>query len=117
LNSQFNVAAPSNSELSISPEVFSPDNDGYQDVALISYSLDLPGYTGTITVYDDLGRKVRILARNELLGTEGSFTWNGFDDDNQKAGVGIYVIVAELFDPEGNTELLKLPCVLAHRLN
>ncbi len=116
-NSQVAVAGLGESSLSIEPEVFSPDNDGFQDVSLISYKFDNPGYTGTFSVYDDQGRLVRRLANNELLGTSGTFTWDGVDDQSRKAAIGIYVIVAELFNPDGGAELLKAPCVLGHKLN
>jgi len=116
-NSQVAVAGLGNSTMSVEPEVFSPDNDGFQDVSLISYKFDKPGYSGTFSVYDNKGRLVKRLANNELLGTEGTFTWDGVDDQSRKAAIGIYVIVAELFNPDGGTELLKEPCVLGHKLN
>ncbi len=36
-NSQYIVAETNNAELTVTPEIFSPDNDGYDDVLVLSY--------------------------------------------------------------------------------
>lgn len=96
------------------PEVFSPDNDGYQDVVTFFYELEIPGQVGNITIYDDSGREIRQLVRSDLLGTQGAYSWDGLSDRNEKAAIGIYIVVLELFDLEGNTSMKKIPCVVAH---
>jgi len=96
------------------PEVFSPDNDGYQDVVTFFYELEIPGQVGDINIYDDSGREIRQLVRNDLLGTKGAYSWDGLSDRNEKAAIGIYIVVLELFDLEGNTSMKKIPCVVAH---
>jgi hypothetical protein len=116
-NSQFALISEAQTgDLSVSPEVFSPDNDGFDDVLSISYRFDQPGYTGTFAIYDSKGRLVKYVGRAQLLGTEGTLSWNGINEDNEKAGVGIYVVYMEAFDLKGNVVKIKKPCVVASKL-
>ena len=115
-NSQFTLDPEGQQEVfEIYPRVFSPDNDGHDDVLNISYKLDSPGFTANLTVYDSRGRRVRTLSRSELLATEGIITWDGSTDSYQKADVGIYIIHIELFDPQGNVRNYRKTAVLAAR--
>ncbi|MCB0805866.1 MAG: hypothetical protein KDC05_08715, partial [Bacteroidales bacterium] len=66
-----------------------------------------------ITIYDANGRLARQLLNNEILGTEGTFSWDGRTDDNQKAAIGIYIIFFETFDLQGNLKKFKKTAVLA----
>jgi hypothetical protein len=54
--------------------------------------------------------------QNVLLGSEGSFSWDGLTDDNQKASVGIYIVFFEAFDLNGNVNRYKKTAVLGARL-
>ena len=58
LNSQYNPTKLEE-EVSVEPEIFSPDNDGNDDVVNISYQFSTSGFVGTINVYDSNGRLVR----------------------------------------------------------
>jgi len=102
--------------LQLTPEIFSPDNDGRDDILNISYKFEKAGYVGTITVYDAKGRLIKKIANNELLATEGYFTWDGLTDGRQKAGIGIYLVVLSYFDLQGNLTRVKETCVLAKKL-
>ncbi|MCH2199022.1 MAG: lamin tail domain-containing protein [Flavobacteriales bacterium] len=116
MNSQFDQAM-SESVVSASPEVFSPDNDGFEDNLLISYNLGRAGFTGNIQIFDDGGRFIRRLANNETLGMEGTLSWNGITDHGEKAPIGIYVIIFEVFHPDGEVIFEKLVCTLGHQLD
>lgn len=104
-------------EITIYPEIFSPDNDGYNDLLHISYEFPEPGYVGSVTIFDSNGRLIKNLVQNKLLGTSGTYTWNGITNDYQKANIGIYIIFIEVFDIHGNTKTYKKTAVLASRLN
>ena len=112
-NSQYSENIENTSELLITPEIFSPDNDGYNDVLNISYKMDNSGYDASISIYDSRGRLVRKLVQNELLSLEGIFSWDGLTDARTKAGIGIYIIYFEAFDLTGNVIKRKEHCVLA----
>jgi hypothetical protein len=115
-NSQYLEANPTADPISLSPEVFSPDNDGNNDVLNISYTFDVAGYMGSITIYDAKGRLIRNLKKNELLGTSGSFSWDGITNENEKARIGIYVVYFEVYDLDGNMKHYKKTAVLASKL-
>ena len=115
LNSQFNQAEVK-PEINIQPEIFSPDNDGHNDVANISYSFDAPGYVANINIFDAQGILVRQLKKNEFLGTTGTFSWDGLNDNKEKSGMGIYIIYFEAFNSEGKIKWYKNTCVLGGKL-
>lgn len=115
-NSQFTNAGSSKDEITITPETFSPDNDGHEDVVNIVYNFSVEGYTATIKIYDANGREVRQLENNYLLGKEGVISWDGITDNNEKASIGIYIIFIEVFDLKGDTKQFKETCVLATQL-
>lgn len=122
-NSQFNRAEITDDPITIDPEIFSPDNDGFNDVVNISYKFDTPGLVANVTIYDSKGRLVRYLVQSELLGTaEGTFSWdgingiNGINENGEKSRIGIYIILFEVFDLYGNVKKYKNTCVLASQL-
>lgn len=114
-NSQY-LQADGGIGVSISNPLFSPDNDGYNDVLNISYKLDEAGKAANVFIYDSKGRQVRHLIRNEQLATDGVISWNGINDDNEKAPIGIYVVYVELFNLSGKINKYKLSCTLAGKL-
>jgi hypothetical protein len=60
-NSQYAKAAEGEEMLKILPEVFSPDGDGYNDVATFNYALSKPGCVGNLYIYDASGTMVKHL--------------------------------------------------------
>ncbi|MGM0626051.1 MAG: lamin tail domain-containing protein [Bacteroidota bacterium] len=112
-NSQYQSSPTTESMFEITPETFSPDNDGYQDVLNISYKMDNPGYVLSISVYDAKGHPVRKLVENELLGMEGLITWDGLNENGQHPGRGIYILLFDYFDVEGNRHQEKKTVVIA----
>ncbi|MGY3091389.1 hypothetical protein ACVWYF_004455 [Hymenobacter sp. UYAg731] len=115
-NSQAQDEAGGNQELTVTPEVFTPDDDGQQDFVALNYHLDAPGYAASVTVYDALGRLTRRLTRNETLPTNGFIQWDGIDDRGHKAAVGYYILLVELFRPtSGEKREYKKTVVLGAR--
>ena len=115
-NSEFESDLLVKGEINISPKIFSPDNDGYEDYCFINYQVPNSGYVAGITIYDAAGRAVRNLANNATLALSGSFKWDGLDDKQQKLSVGIYIIVTQIFDLTGKTKQFKNVVTLARKL-
>ena len=113
INSQFHQTIEGESEISIEPEIFSPDNDGVGDVVNINYKFDQVGFTGNIIIFDSKGRLIKNLIQNELLTQKGTVSWNGINNENEKARVGIYLVYAEIFSVNGIVKSFKKPFVLA----
>ncbi len=117
INSQFlENAASVDDKISFTKNTFSPDDDGFDDFLLINYELDVPDLVANVSIYDANGRLVRLLIRNELLGTSGTLKWDGSTDDQTKARMGIYIVVVELVHPNGQVEQIKKTSVLAGKL-
>lgn len=110
-NSQYQKAEITD-EITISPETFSPDNDGIDDVVNISYKFAEAGYVANIVIYDSKGRLTKNLLLNELLGTSGTFSWDGINENNEKSAIGIYIIYVEAFNLKGEVKKFKKTCVL-----
>ncbi len=116
-NSQYAPAPEARGEMMIDPAIFSPDNDGHQDLLTIVYNFDRPGFVATLTVFDVAGRAVRSLWNNEMLGTSGAVSWDGMMDSGSKVRMGPYVVLLEAYDLDGNVEKYRKTVTLAHRLD
>lgn len=117
-NSQFqDIQQDSEGVVFIYPEIFSPDNDGIDDVVSIHFRFQRPGYLATVSVYDHEGRPVRMLMNNELMGTDPVVSWDGKNDINQESHLGIYILLMEAFHPDGHIIREKKAIILAGRLN
>lgn len=116
-NSQYKQPPGINATVEVSPKVFSPDNDGTDDIATIQYQVSEPGYIANVTIFDGAGRPVRNLVRNGTLGLKGSWNWDGLNDKGVKLPVGVYIILTEIFNLGGRKDKFKNTIVLARRLN
>jgi hypothetical protein len=114
-NSQYKINEGVQGEITVIPEIVSPDNDSMDDFATINYIFPSPGYVANITIFDAAGRVVRYLQRNALCGIKGNYRWDGLGEKNQKLSVGIYIIYTEIFNVEGKKKQFKNTIVLARR--
>lgn len=115
-NSQFRADLQAKGMVTITPTLFSPDNDGFDDFATIQYQMTEPGYLTNITFFDASGRAVRHLARNATLGREGVFRWDGLDNNRRSLPVGTYIMYAEIFNTQGKTKKIRNTVTLIRRL-
>jgi hypothetical protein len=114
-NSMMQSAEPSNDEISISPEIFSPDGDGFDDACFINYRFDEAGYTMNTYIFNVAGQLIRHLVKGELVGQEGSTLWNGLDNNGNRVPVGVYVVVTEVFNFSGKVKQFKNAVVVGTR--
>lgn len=116
-NSQHKQTQVSDATIEITPNIFSPDNDGHDDVAAIHYKVTEPGHVANITIFDAQGRPARYLVRNSVLGLRGEWNWDGIDDAGNKLPIGTYIIYSEIFNLQGKKQTFKNILVLARKLN
>ncbi len=117
LNSQYSETGISEEAIAITPPVFTPDNDGDKDAVFIQYKFSEPGYTCNVRLYDAKGREIKYLVKQELVGSQGQFQWDGTDDEGRKARIGIYVAYVEIFNLNGKVKRYKKELVLGGKLN
>jgi hypothetical protein len=116
-NSIFTTAIAPRTTLSVSPNPFSPDGDGFEDFTVISYRLSSQIARVNVRIFDSLGRLVRTLANYDPSASTGQIIWDGLDDDKHRLRMGIYIVLLEAIDSAGGTiESAKAAAVVAGRL-
>jgi flagellar hook assembly protein FlgD len=65
------------------------------------------GMIGTFSIYDGTGRLIKTLFKNDLLASEGSFSWDGITSEQVKAPIGTYIGILESFDVNRGTTFTK----------
>ena len=116
VNSQYQYVGTTES-ISLQKDVFSPDQDGFEDILVVNYAFSESGLLAKARIFDDFGREIKTLFSNELMGTSGFFTWDGVNGDQAKSPIGIYVLVLEVFSVDGGVILAKkIPFTLAGKL-
>jgi hypothetical protein len=98
--------------ITLSPPVFTPDNDGLNDILTLSISPGEPGFMGSVTIYNARGVLTRQLMASKLLSTNEVISWDGADNNGEKAPVGIYFLFIELLKPDGTVKQYKKTTVL-----
>ncbi len=107
---------PQMASLTINPNPFSPDGDGFNDVCLISYILPFNSGVINVKIFDSNGRLVKTLANNQFSNQIGNLIWDGTGDDGRILRIGIYIILFEATSENNETFRQKSTVVLAKRL-
>jgi hypothetical protein len=116
-NSLYSPVRTQAATLTFTPNPFSPDGDGHDDVMIIAFEIPSGSSTFSLRIYDVAGRLIRQLATNELAGRSGTIVWDGLDDMKRKARIGMYVVYLEILDERGAVrEARKGVAVLAAKL-
>lgn len=116
-NSIFVDMLPTEAELSIAPNPFSPDDDGMDDVTIITYQLPFNLSQIHVKIFDIRGRLVRFLVNNQPSGTNSSIIWDGRDNEGHFCRMGIYIVYFEaIHHQKGVVKSLKKSVVLARQL-
>lgn len=100
----------------VSPNPFSPDGDGFDDVCMISYHLPFNAGILNVKIFDSYGRQIKTLALNQFTARTGNLLWDGTDDAGKIARIGIYVILFEALSESGESFKQKFTVVLAKKL-
>ena len=107
-NSQFRQGSDKEEEgIELAPRVFSPDNDGRDDLLGITIVLRDEENVATISIFNSRGMLVRQISNSILMGTENVYVWDGITADRQKAQPGIYYLYVEIINSKGNARHLR----------
>ena len=116
-NSIYTQNQITSSNLSVSPNPFSPDGDGFEDFTIIKYKIISKIAQLRVKVFDVKGRLVRTLLNNQISGSEGQIIFDGKNDSGEKLRIGIYILFLEAIDDRGGTvEQVKTTVVVAAKL-
>jgi hypothetical protein len=115
-NSQIISVENMDGNFSLSTQIFSPDNDGLEDVIQFHYSNLKSGSVGNLTIYNERGIRVKRLIRNEYLGMEGNAIWDGLSDEGEPLEIGIYIATFEAFNQDGIQVRHKRDFTLARKI-
>ena len=79
-NSQYKLLTAIDATIQATPKVFSPDNDGRDDITTIQYEVTESGYIANITIFDAAGRVVynQTITSNGTQQIETAKYQNGF---------------------------------------
>ena len=93
-------------------KVFSPDEDGIEDIMSFPYSFDEPNYIINAIIFNPIGVPIKHVANNLTISTEGIVTWDGTKNDGNYANIGVYILYVEAFNPNGKMKQYKHVFVL-----
>jgi hypothetical protein len=112
-NSQSIEGITDESNIGITPSVFSPDNDGFDDHTLIEINSNNANSWSSIFILDISGNKIKQLINADLIGTSDKIIWDGTDDRNRVISSGIYILYAEIISDQGQVQKIRKPIVIA----
>ncbi|MGH7494624.1 MAG: lamin tail domain-containing protein [bacterium] len=117
-NSILTTALPAAATLSVSPNPFSPDEDGFHDFALLQINLPVTTAAVQVKIYDLRGRLIRHLLNNQPVGSQYQAIWNGRDDRGESVRTGLYIVYLQaLRADEGILLEAKATIIVARALN
>jgi hypothetical protein len=116
VNSQNHTPPDASDILTAGRGIFSPDQDGFEDVLMLQI---IPGYSSsrlTLDVYTTSGVHVKQLANGLICGSTETLSWDGSTDDGNRCGIGMYILKGVLQDANGKSLTIKKPVVLAAKI-
>lgn len=103
-------------DISIEVKIFSPNQDGFKDQAIIRYELDQSDYFTTIKIFNERGIELHTLLSSEPTPPSGSWSWDG-TIDGSLAPSGIYIWDISLFALDGTTHRFRKTVGLSDFIN
>jgi len=90
---RFTSEPGSSVEISIEPQIFSPDGNGHEDSTVIK--VNSPGGSSTLKMYDSQGRLVKTFEEDAPDLSE-QYVWKGESDTGGRLPIGIYILYFEI---------------------
>lgn len=112
-NSQSRMAS-SVTNITVIPEVLTPNNDGQADYCQIAFSLTEKSRTISIQVFSINGQLVKTIVRNDIISPAGFFTWDGTNEQGGALPTAHYIIVSEVITTDGQTLIFRNKVVVAN---
>lgn len=97
-NSVFVATIPQENAITVAPNPFSPDGDGFEDVTVIGYQWVERSAFLEIQVFDLRGRRVRTLLAGQPVAANGQLVWDGKDENGRRMRIGAYILLVKALD-------------------
>lgn len=107
--------AESDDDFTVFPDVFSPDNDGFDDYTEILCRFTEEENRVSITIYNNHGHTIKQLVNNKLCGKEAVLRWDGLDDKGNQAPAGMYLVQIESWNLRSQKTVRKRKVVSIYR--
>ncbi len=114
-NSQQMNDSNGDNQFSISPQTFTPDQDGYQDFTTIFLKNMPNNAVVNIYVYDRNGREIKRIAQNSIMGTDNFFIWDGTKEQGERVTDGNYLVVVKFFSANGGEQIFRKSVAVGSR--
>lgn len=103
--------------VNIYPSVISPDNDGFDDHALIKINPNDAGNWSSVVIVDIKGNQIKQLLNTDIIGSSDQLIWDGTDSKNSMVPSGIYILSAIIINENGEVKNQRAPIVVAEGKN
>ncbi len=113
-NSQFRGKATSEENWWLDSRRMSPDQDGFEDLLLIRYKQTETEARVVLHITDFSGKLLATLAQGDLLGQEGTYSWDGHCLDGSIVKPGAYCLFIETYTATSNKKS-RLSFSVLHR--
>jgi len=100
--------------LQLNPAVFSPDNDGFEDLLEIILHEEVHDEMVSIFITDLQGNHTRDIVFRGNGGRGDRYLWNGLDQDGRTVLPGIYVVHL-VIEGEAGKKIRREPCAVMYR--
>lgn len=84
-------------QFQITPEYFSPNNDGYNDVIAFSYHGQQPGVESSLKILTKDGYVIKTLSNGEWQGQQAQWTWDGTDENQELSPPGLFFAILQVW--------------------
>ncbi|MDA3928909.1 MAG: hypothetical protein PF541_08100, partial [Prolixibacteraceae bacterium] len=91
-NSQTEIGDDVTVGVELEADVLTPNYDGYNDELIIKIQLDKPDYVANVFIFDAVGREVKRITNNDLIGNNTEINFDLRKEDGNLMAMGAYVI-------------------------
>ena len=115
-NSHYVVDPHNGFDLQLSNSIFSPDDDGKDDLLFIKVNNVEAGTLLSLRIFDIKGTLIKIIAGSSTVSENSLFLWDGTGSNNLTVSMGYYIVFAESLSISGKHSKVKKAVIVARKL-
>ncbi|WP_166332623.1 lamin tail domain-containing protein [Sphingobacterium chungjuense] len=106
-NSRFRAGTITKNNVFLAARTMYPNSTGDDRWLSIHYEFVQENTMVNLTIYDDKGRSLNRLIRNQGVGYTGRFTWDGKKENGEQSPSGVYLMWMETYQDNGQRQTFK----------